>query len=164
MSVDTREPAVDDGELGPQTRNGHPIPDWHYSRVRRDYGYAASTRLEMIHDLAAKNLSYAQIGAKYGRKENAVKQFAFQNKREIGQRRAELLVGLRAACNGALQYRVDVLKQIVQECQDRLEDLRKLVQSPWWILTTYSSRFVRDAGSRSGRMSQSPRWRNWLNS
>jgi hypothetical protein len=34
-------------------------------------------------------------------------------------------VGLRAACNGALQYRVDVLKQIVQECQDRLEDLQE---------------------------------------
>ena len=33
MSVDTREPVPDDREIGPQTRNGHLIPDWHYSRV-----------------------------------------------------------------------------------------------------------------------------------
>ena len=26
MSVDTREPVVDDGDIGPQTRNGHLIP------------------------------------------------------------------------------------------------------------------------------------------
>ena len=50
---------------------------------------------------------------------------AWRNKGEIGELRAELLVGLRAACNGALQYRVDVLKQIVKECQDRLEDLQE---------------------------------------
>jgi hypothetical protein len=83
MSVDT-EPALDETEPGPQTG--------HHSRVRRDYGYAASTRMEMIHDLAARDLTYKQIGRKYGRKENAVKQFAHQNKAEIAQRRAELLV------------------------------------------------------------------------
>jgi hypothetical protein len=124
MSLDTREAAVDDGERA-QTRNGVPIPDWHYSRVTRDYGYTASTRLEMIHDLAARDLTYAQIGAKYGRKRNAIQQFAFQNKREIAQRRAELLVGLRAECDGVLRYRVRVLQQIVQEAQDCLEDLQE---------------------------------------
>jgi hypothetical protein len=94
-------------------------------RVRRDYGYAAATRMEMIHDLAARDLTYKQIGRKYGRKENAVKQFAHQNKAGIAQRRAELLVGLYAMCNGALRYRVRVLQQIVQEAQDRLEDLQE---------------------------------------
>jgi hypothetical protein len=66
--------------------------------------------------------------------ESAVKQFAWRNKGEIGELRAELLVGLRAACNGALQYRVDVLKQIVQEAQDRLEDL----QEAWLAQEGYS--------------------------
>ena len=33
----------------------------------------------------------------------AIQQFALQNRREIGERRAELMVGLHAACNGALR-------------------------------------------------------------
>jgi hypothetical protein len=44
------------------------------------------------------------LGLEYGRKRNAIQQFAFQNKREIAHRRAELLVGLKAACDGRLQY------------------------------------------------------------
>lgn len=39
--------------------------------MTRDYGYTALTRLEMIHDIAARDLSYAQIGRKFNRKENA---------------------------------------------------------------------------------------------
>ena len=89
----------------------------------------------MIFDLAAGDLAYWRVGQKYGMTENAVKQAAWRYRPEIAEQRAELLVGLRAACNGALQYRVDVLKQIVQEAQDRLEDLQELwvAQEGWTV-------------------------------
>jgi hypothetical protein len=35
MSVDITEPALDETDPGSQTRNGTPIPEWHYSRVIR---------------------------------------------------------------------------------------------------------------------------------
>jgi hypothetical protein len=118
MTVDTREPAP----AG-------------YTRPIRGYGYASSTRMEMIHDLAARDLTYKQIGRKYGRKENAVKQFAIYNKAEIAVRRAELLMGLQAACDGRVQYRVNFLKQIVLEAQQRLEDLQQAwkAQEGWTV-------------------------------
>jgi hypothetical protein len=122
-------------EPGPGTRNGHPIPDWHYSRVTRDYGYSHFTRQELIYDLAARDLPYWRIGLKYGRKENAIKQFAFQYKKEIAAKPAELLAGLKVACAPRLQYRVNILAQIVQEAQERLEDLQEACegQEGWTV-------------------------------
>jgi hypothetical protein len=58
MTVSTREP-----EQLP-TEEDHPRMSW-YNRQR------------MLFDLAARELSYRQIGAKYGKTENNVKQLAW---------------------------------------------------------------------------------------
>ena len=89
--------------------------------------------------LTQGDLPYWRIGQKYGMTENAVKQFAWRSKGEIGERRAELLVGLRAACNGALQYRVNVLKQIITETSERLADLEELwVRQEGWTVAGHA--------------------------
>ena len=87
MTVDTRGPAVE------------PSPSAHWIR--------GEARSRLVFDLASRDLPYWRIGQRYGMTENAVRQFAWRNKGEIGELRAELLVGLRAACDGALQYQVD---------------------------------------------------------
>jgi hypothetical protein len=58
-----------------------------------------------------------------GREENAINQFAFQNKREIAERRAELYALLKQMCDGRIGSRVKVLEMIIQEAEERCQYL-----------------------------------------
>ena len=86
-------------------------------------------RQRMLFDLAACELSYRQIGAKYGKTENNVKQLAWYYRAEIAKRRARLYAELRLACSGEKQYRVGVLKQIISEIDERITEIAEAAKS-----------------------------------
>jgi hypothetical protein len=85
--------------------------------------------MRMVLDLAAGEVTYRQIGARYGKKENAVKQFAFQNKVEVAKQPAWLYAKLHLACDGERRRRVRVLEQIISEIDDRLADLEETAKT-----------------------------------
>jgi hypothetical protein len=70
-----------------------------------------------VHDRRAGHgdLSYRQIGQKCGKTENNVQQFAWYYKKEIAEERARFYAELRLRCNGEKQYRVKVLKEIIED-------------------------------------------------
>ena len=92
--------------------------------VIRPVGYRYGTRMEMIFLIATGEYSYRQIGARYGRNENAMRQFAFDNKVAINQERARLRARQAVAFDGRLAYRDRVLKQIIDEADGVLAELK----------------------------------------
>jgi uncharacterized protein (DUF2225 family) len=80
----------------------------------------------MIAELAMGDLSYRQIGQKYGKTENNVQQFAWYYKKEIAEERARFYAELRLRCNGEKQYRVKVLKEIIEELNERLVEFAEV--------------------------------------
>jgi hypothetical protein len=78
----------------------------------------------MIAELAMGDLSYRQIGQKYSKTEN-VQQFAWYYK-EIAEERARFYAELRLRCNGEKQYRMKVLKEIIEEMNERLVEFAEV--------------------------------------
>jgi hypothetical protein len=96
--------------------------------VIRPVGYSHRTRAEMIFLIATGDYSYRQIGARYGRNENAVSQFAFDNKDAIHKERARLHQQLELHFDGRLRYGTRILEQIIEEVDARIQDLRELAE------------------------------------
>src|SRR6476619_3522578 len=96
--------------------------------VIRPVGYSHRTRAEMIFLIATGDYSYRQIGARYGRNENAVSQFAFDNKDAIHKERARLHQQLELHFDGRLRYGTRILEQIIAAVDARIQDLRELVE------------------------------------
>ena len=80
----------------------------------------------MIADLAMGDLSYRQIGQKYSKTENNVQQLAWYYKKEIAEERARSYAELRLRCNGEKQYRVKVLKEIIEEMNELLVEFAEV--------------------------------------
>jgi hypothetical protein len=62
----------------------------------------------------------------YGRTENAVSQFAFDNKAAIAKERARLHQRLELHCDGRLRYGTRVLEQIIEEINERIGELEEI--------------------------------------
>jgi hypothetical protein len=80
----------------------------------------------MIAELAMGDLSYRQIGQKYGKTENNVQQFAWYYKKEIAEERARFYAEPRLRCDGEKQYRVKVLKEIIEKMNERLVEFAEV--------------------------------------
>jgi uncharacterized protein (DUF2225 family) len=72
------------------------------------------------------DLSYRQIGQRYGKTENNVQQFAWYHKKEIAEERGRFYAELRLRCNGEKQYWVKVLKEIIEEMNERLVEVAEV--------------------------------------
>jgi hypothetical protein len=69
----------------------------------------------MIAELAMGDLSYRQIGQKYGRPKTTSSNLLWYYKKEIAEERARFYAELRLRCDGEKQYRVKVLKEIIED-------------------------------------------------
>ena len=58
--------------------------------------------------------------------ENNVQQFAWYYKKEIAEERARFHAEPRLRCNGEKQYRVKVLKKIIEEMNERLAEFAEV--------------------------------------
>jgi hypothetical protein len=156
---------------------------------------------------ATGDYSYRRIGARYGRNENAISQFAFDNKDAIAKERARLHQQLELHLDGRLRYGTRILEQIIEEINERIGELEEIAspadlrylsgqaawlnyhaawcryqelqadivrqivnevdprgvavgRSPRSMVVSYSTLFVRDAGSRFLRLALL-RWRSY---
>jgi hypothetical protein len=73
----------------------------------------------MIAELAMGGLSYQQIGRKCGKTDNNRPAICLVLQEEIAEERARSYAELRLRCNGEKQYRVKVLKEIIEEMNER---------------------------------------------